>query len=215
MGTRSDVHFLGLRSPCRAAGVRHSEFSFAQLWVDSSRLRAKVNCECLTPAVVLHALRNVRAGHPSPATPDRRTPLAQGLMASLTGHIRSSEHKHPADWPDVVGGASRETPRPLRRHETGPRSPRRQGLTFRSRKAYAGRSPSRANGSARPRAAGVRHSEFSFAQPRVDSSRLRAKVNCECLTPAVVLYALRNVRSGHPSTATPDRRTPLAQGSSR
>ena len=83
MGTRSDVHCLGIRSPCRAAGVRHSEFSFARLWADSSRLRAKVNCECLTPAVVLKALRDVRSGHPSPAPPGRRTPLAQRLIAWL------------------------------------------------------------------------------------------------------------------------------------
>ncbi len=92
MATRSDVHLLGLRSPCRAAGVRHSEFSFAQFRADFSPLRAKVNCECLTPAVLLKALRDLESGHLSPATPDRLSPLAQGLMASLTGNVRSSEH---------------------------------------------------------------------------------------------------------------------------
>ncbi len=91
MGTRSDVHFLGLGSPCRAAGVRHSEFSSAQFRADSSPLRAKVNCECLTPAVLLKALRDLESGHLSPATPDRRSPLAQGLIASQTGNVRSSE----------------------------------------------------------------------------------------------------------------------------
>ena len=131
MGTRSDVHLLNLGSPCRAAGVRHSEFSFAQLRADSSMLRAKVNCECLTPAVVLHALRDGRSGHLSPAVPNRRSPLAQGLMALLTGHTRSSEHKHLAGCWDVVGGASRETPaRRLGRSrgcgKTGPRAPYRQ-----------------------------------------------------------------------------------------
>ena len=71
MGIRSDAHSLGLGSPCRAAGVRHSEFSFARPWADSSRLRAKANCECLTPAVVLKALRDLESGHLSPAASSR------------------------------------------------------------------------------------------------------------------------------------------------
>ena len=54
-------------------------------------LSAKVNCECLTPAVVLDALRDVESRHLSPAAPGGRTLLPQGLIASQTGHIRSSE----------------------------------------------------------------------------------------------------------------------------
>ena len=82
MGVESDVHSRRLGSPNRAAGVWHSEFSFAQPLADSSRRRAKVNCECLTPAVVLQALRDAKSGHPSPAAAGRRRPLTQKLTAS-------------------------------------------------------------------------------------------------------------------------------------
>ena len=48
MSSSSDVHFVRLGSSCRAAGVRHSEFSLAQFREDAGMLRARVNGECLT-----------------------------------------------------------------------------------------------------------------------------------------------------------------------
>ena len=54
--------------------------------------RSGTNCEDLTPAVVLRALINLESGHLSPAASGRRPPLPQGLIASRTRHVRSSEH---------------------------------------------------------------------------------------------------------------------------
>ena len=69
--------------PPRAApltlGVWHSEFSFAQTATRLSRLRAKVNCECLTPAV------------PAPLLPRPRNPCHQQVPPSGPSNtLRSS-----------------------------------------------------------------------------------------------------------------------------
>jgi len=94
MGTGSDAYLYRPGSPWRAAGGQAFRIGFAQPWVDSSRVRAKVNCEFLTPAVVLQALRDVESGRLSKATPDRRTPLAQGLIA-LASHF---SYVMPKNW---------------------------------------------------------------------------------------------------------------------